>query len=112
MKIGTVDTTDYGTATILVQRYPAGGAIAVQLFTEEGEPLSTFSTNLVPYGASVEVDEFTVKAWAENEQFLKPMMDTGLFEDTGKRVTSMHVTAPIWRLKDVNKVPSSIKKEH
>jgi len=112
MKIGTVSTTDYGFATIQVRRYPAGGAIAVQLFTDEGEPLSTFSTNLVPYGATVEVDEFAVKAWAENEQFIQPMMDTGLFEDTGKRVQSNFAMAPIWRLKDVTKVPSSIAKGH
>lgn len=112
MKIGTVQTADYGVATILVRRYPAGGAIAVQLFTEEGEPLSTFSTNLVPYGATVEENEFTVKAWAENEQFLAPMLDTGLFEDTGKSVSCEFVMAPIWRLKDAAKVPASTKKVH
>jgi hypothetical protein len=107
MKIGTLSTTDLGVASIHVQRYPAGGAIAVQLFTDDGEPLCTFSTNLVPYGATVARDEFTVKSWAENEEFLEPMMKTGLFEDTGKRFRNEFVVAPVWRLKDAASVPSS-----
>ena len=52
-------STPYGDAAILVGRYPSGGAIAIQLVDDEdpSEPLATFSTNLVPYGASVAEDE-------------------------------------------------------
>ena len=66
--IGRV-TTPFGDASILVGRYPAGGAIAIQLVAndESAEPMTTFSTNLVPYGAQVLSDEFCVKAWSENE---------------------------------------------
>ena len=83
-------STPYGDAAILVGRYPTGGAIAIQLVDDEdrSEPLATFSTNLVPYGASVAEDEFCVKTWSENEVLVAPMLATGLFEDTGRRVPS------------------------
>jgi hypothetical protein len=33
------------------------------------------------------------------------MLATGLFEDTGRRVPSGHVVAPVWRIKDPANVP-------
>lgn len=104
--IGRIETP-YGSATILVGRYPAGGAIAIQLVAndEPTEPLATFSTNLVPYGAQVGSDEFCVKTWSENEVLVAPMLSTGLFEDTGKRVPSGYVVSPVWRVKDPAHVP-------
>ena len=100
-------STPYGDAAILVGRYPSGGAIAIQLVDDEdpSEPMATFSTNLVPYGASVAEDEFCVKTWSENEVLVAPMLATGLFEDTGRRVPSGHVVAPVWRIKDPANVP-------
>jgi hypothetical protein len=106
-------STPYGDAAILVGRYPSssvvGGAIAIQLVDDEdpSELLATFSTNLVPYGASVAGDEFCVKTWSENEALVAPMLATGLFEDTGRRVPSGHVVAPVWRIKDPANVPSA-----
>ena len=104
--IGRIDTP-YGRAAILVGRYPAGGAIAIQLVgdDEPTEPMATFSTNLVPFGAQVSGDEFCVKTWSENEVFVAPMLSTGLFEDTGKRVPSGYVVSPVWRIKDPANVP-------
>lgn len=104
--IGRIDTP-YGSAAILVGRYPAGGAIAIQLVgdDEQAEPMATFSTNLVPYGAEVSRDEFCVKTWSENEAFVAPMLSTGLFEDTGKRMPSGYVVSPVWRIKDPAHVP-------
>ena len=102
-------STPYGDAAILVGRYPAGGAIAIQLVDDEdpSEPLATFSTNFVPYGASVAEDEFCVKTWSENEVLVAPMLATGLFEDTGRRVPSGFVVAPVWRIKDPANVPAA-----
>ena len=82
--------TPYGAATIQVGRYPAGGAIAIQLVADDEprEPLATFSTNLVPYGAEVSSDEFCVKTWSENEALVEPMLLTGLFEDKGYPLSS------------------------
>ena len=104
--IGRV-ATPLGGATILVGRYPAGGAIAIQLVAddESTEPMATFSINLVPYGAEMAADEFCVKTWSENEVFVAPMLFTGLFEDTGKRVPSGYVVSPVWRIKDPAYVP-------
>lgn len=104
--IGRIDTP-YGSAAILVGRYPAGGAIAIQLVADDEptEPLATFSTNLVAYGAQVSCDEFCVKTWSENEVLVAPMLSTGLFEDTGKRVPSGYVVSPVWRIKDPAHVP-------
>lgn len=104
--IGRIDTP-YGSAAILVGRYPAGGAIAIQLVAndEPAEPMATFSTNLVPSGAQVSCDEFCVKTWSENEVLVSPMLSTGLFEDTGKRVPSGYVVSPVWRIKDPANVP-------
>ena len=104
--IGRV-ATPLGGATILVGRYPAGGAIAIQLVADDEptEPMATFSTNLVPYGAQVSNDEFCVKTWSENEVFVSPMLSTGLFEDTCKRVPSGYVVSPVWRIKDSANVP-------
>ena len=105
-RIGRIETP-YGSAALLVGRYPAGGAIAVQLVSndEPTEPLATFSTNLVPYGAQLSSDEFCVKTWSENEALVAPMLSTGLFEDTGKRVPSGYVVSPVWRIKDPTNVP-------
>lgn len=104
--IGRIDTP-YGSAAILVARYPAGGAIAIQLVADDEptEPMATFSTNLVPGGAQVSCDEFCVKTWSENEALVAPMLSTGLFEDTGKRVPSGYVVSPVWRIKDPAHVP-------
>ncbi len=104
--IGRIDTP-YGSATIVVGRYPAGGAIAIQLVDDDEpmEPIATFSTNLVPYGATVANDEFCVKTWSENEDLVSPMLSTGLFQDTGKRVPSGHVVSPVWRILDPANVP-------
>ena len=107
--IGQVDTP-FWPARILVGRYSSGGAIAIQLVSEEGPPESlVFSTNLVPSGALLAPDEFNVKSWSENEPFVTPLLATGLFEDTGRRVRSGFVESPIWRVKDPAHVPPATK---
>lgn len=99
-------STPYGDATIRISRYPSGGAFAVEVFLGPApDDRWAFSTNLVPYGARVADDEFTVKSWSENEPLVEPMLATGLFEDTGRRVPSGFVEAPVWRLTDPKNVP-------
>lgn len=103
--IGRV-TTPFGKADIHVGRYPAGGAIAVQLVgAATGEPLGVFSTNLVPYGARVANTEFCAKVWSENEPLVEPMLSSGLFEDTGRTEASGYVMAPVWRIRNPEHVP-------
>jgi hypothetical protein len=96
--------TPFGKAYVYVGRYP-GGAIAVQLMSGRGEPLGTLSTNLVPIGASIGDDEFWVKTWSENVRLVQPMLDSDLFEDTGKVAGTGFVLAPIWRIRNSEHVP-------
>lgn len=103
--IGKVTTDRYGPVAVLVGRYPAGHAPFVQLVSRRGEPIATFSVNLVPYGAALADDEFTVKSWGGNEQFVAPMLAAGWFEDTGRRVPSGYVEAPVWRIRDARAFP-------
>lgn len=110
--IGRV-TTPFGEALIRLGRYPAGGAIAVQLEdANTGEPLATFSTNLVPYGARVTDTEFCAKVWSENEPLVAPMLSTGLFEDTGRTEASGYVQAPVWRIRNPEHVPPMARQQH
>lgn len=110
--IGRV-TTPFGEALIRVGRYPAGDAIAVQLEdAHTGEPLATFSTNLVPYGARVAATEFCAKVWSENEPLVAPMLSTGLFEDTGRAEASGYVLAPVWRIRNPEHVPPMARQQH
>ncbi len=98
--------TPFGEAFVRVGRYPAGGAIAVQLVgVGTAEPLGVFSTNLVPYGARVGDTEFCAKVWSENEPLVEPMLASGLFEDTGRVEPSGYVLAPVWRIKSPQHVP-------
>lgn len=107
--IGQVDTP-FWPARILAGRYPSGGALAIQLVSEEGPPESlVFSTNLVQSGAQLAANEFNVKSWSENEPFVAPLLATGLFEDTGRRVRSGFVESPIWRVKDPAHVPPATR---
>ncbi|MFT3819832.1 MAG: hypothetical protein QM750_19840 [Rubrivivax sp.] len=108
--IGSV-STEYGCAEIYVGRYPVGGAIAVELFLgPEPDNSVIFSTNLVPSGATLANDEFTVKCWGIEEAFVEPVFATGLFENTGRRVSSGYVAAQVWRLKDPTHVPPAAKR--
>jgi hypothetical protein len=99
--------TPLGDAAILVGRYTVGHAIAIRLVDDDDptETLATFSTNLAHAGADLADDEFCVKTWSENEAVVAPMLATGLFEDTGRRVSSGYVVAPVWRIKDPANVP-------
>lgn len=102
-KIGQV-TTPWGEADIHVTRYGKGKAIAIQLYGREtGEPFGTVSTNLPD--VRLDANEVCVKVWNENEPLIAPMMDTGLFEDTGRKGGSGFVVAPIWRIKDPAMLP-------
>lgn len=92
--IGRVETP-WGVANVYTTRYPAGGAIAVHLASDRGEPLGVFSTNLGPYGATVGPDEFTAKVWLENEPLVEPMLRTGLFEPTKRAFAAGYAVAPV-----------------
>ena len=87
----------FGSDIQIKQTEYADGRIALQLIDmEDGGPYATFSVNL-PAVALLD-GEFLAKTWGENESLRDPMMNTGLFIDTGKREKSGFVSAEVWRL--------------
>ena len=80
--------------------YPAGGAKALVLHSIEG-PFATLSVNIPEH--KLADDEVLVKTWSENERIIEPVLATGLFEDTGRRVPTGYCEAQVWRLTDAAK---------
>jgi hypothetical protein len=75
----------------------ARGGTAIVLESEQGEPFGTFSV-YVP-GLELDEAEFAAKTWGENFTLRQVMLDTGHFEDTGRRVETGHTVAEVWRRK-------------
>jgi hypothetical protein len=75
----------------------ARGGTAIVLESEHGEPFGTFSV-YIP-GLELDEAEFAAKTWGENVTLRQVMLDTGYFEDTGRRVDTGHAVAEVWRRK-------------
>ncbi len=86
---------DGETIVALTTQYAAGG-LAVELLAEDGEPYARLSVNLE--GLTLPAHQFAVKTWSENEEISKAARRSGLFSDTGGRVSTGFVTAEIWEL--------------
>lgn len=84
------------------ERYMQGGANAITLYVYDGEiiPWIDVTTNIT--GTILGPDECLVKVWSENEPYISPLLKSGFFEDTGRRVKAGFVEAHIWKiLKDI-----------
>lgn len=74
------------------------GNVAIYL-TEPNHSLYTTLTINLP--DKLEEGEFFIKNWSENEELAPSVLkETDLFEDTGKKVKTGFVEAPIWRWKE------------
>lgn len=94
-KIGTISTHGE-TLAVNIGEY-AGGRPAIQLDDNEtGEPYLTISVN-VPH-AEIADGEILAKTWSENESLRGPLLASGLFVDTGKRVPCGFAEAEVWTL--------------
>lgn len=92
----------YGWVSLSLGRYPGTDALAIQLF-QVGDPelLAVLSVNLPEFKHLLESPSETfIKVYSENAELAAEAFAAGLFEDTGKKVSSGYVTIPIWRLKD------------
>ena len=78
---------------IETNRY-GNGNLHVQLMTPE-EPYATLSTNVD--GIVLDKDCFIAKTYNENEGLCEQFIETGLFEDTGEKVSAGFVSCPILR---------------
>lgn len=83
------------TLTARFEKYANNDRLCIQLFDEEG-PCTTLTCNLP--GESLAEGEFFVKDWFPNEEIAAAALLSGHFIDTGRRVQSAHVMAPIWRI--------------
>lgn len=102
--IGTINSKRYGESDIRTTRYHSNGRMAVYLITPNGETLATISSNVVE--ADLEEGEFCVPVHnldRKDPQFgkslLDDLVDSGLFEDTGRTIRSGFVVMPVWRIK-------------
>jgi hypothetical protein len=97
MVIGHIQT-NFGLATVITSTYQHGGATAIVMELQDGEPLCTLSVNIE--GVKLPEGTFLAKTWSENAEIAKAALDSGLFEDTGKRVPTGFVEAQVWRFKE------------
>jgi hypothetical protein len=72
---------------------------------DTSEPIANLSTNLAVYNRSTAPDAAGVKVWSENAPIIETLLASGLFTDTGERVTAEYVDTPIWRLLNPEHVP-------
>jgi len=91
--------TKYGKLAIEVKIYATNNVPAVVLTDYESPrfPVCTLSVNLSDHTHELEEGEFFVKTLSENEYVVKKCLESGWFEDTGKRVPTGHVQASVWK---------------
>jgi hypothetical protein len=82
---------------LAVVKQHARGFTRYDCVSEEGEPYGTLS-KILP-GTPLGPGEVLIKTYAENESYRQPLLDAGLFEDTGKRVPSGFIELEVWRRK-------------
>ena len=76
--------------------YYADGNPAVLLKNMDG-PFATLSVNMPDKIHLLGEDDIFIKTWAGNEAVVGPCLESGIFEDTGRRVATGFVEASIWR---------------
>jgi hypothetical protein len=85
--------------TLVKNTYTTTNRLALSLNDDEGPyAVITYNDPNVALGK----DEILVKTWSENE-FVLELLETGLFEDTGKRTPAGWCQGQVWKVKfDVN----------
>lgn len=79
--------------------YAHGGATAVLLVDAADEsPVITASINVAGVSESLPEDHLVLKTYSEGEGLLEALEAAAIVQDTGKRVQTGFVTAPIVRL--------------
>lgn len=72
------------------------------------EPFVEVTTNLEGAEKYLAKDEILVKTWSENEPLVQPLLNSGYFEDTGRKIeVSQWCKASIWKI--VKPIPQNIQ---
>lgn len=88
-----------GNVTIRMAVYE-NGKLAIRIFDGLGfAPLTTLSRNLPEYVNILDDDEFFCKDCDENQQIAKELLDSPLFENTGKfcKPDNSFIAFPVWK---------------
>lgn len=81
--------------TVLQTTYAAGG-IAILIVGDDDLPYSRLSVAIE--NLALEPGQFAVKTWNENAEMAEAARTSGLFVDSGRRVTTGHVVAEVWAI--------------
>ena len=92
-------TTSHGTVSIRIGIYDGNEAMAVELYDNKEEFVSTLSVNIPEFAHELRSNEFFAKTWSENADLSADALASCLFEDTGRTRKLPWVIAPIWRLR-------------
>ena len=65
------------------------------IISDNGEPFAILSVNIPDI--MLQENEVIIKNWSENETLAAAAMASGCFVDTGKRIRTGFVEAPIWK---------------
>jgi hypothetical protein len=87
--------TQFGLLQVEYRTYLVDEGLAVML-TKNGELFATLSVNLPDHPLGK--DEFHAKTWSENAPLVEPLLASGLFIDTGRRVDCGFTQASVWRI--------------
>jgi hypothetical protein len=93
---------------LAVKSYAMGGRPAIVARTLSGpkgaqvipgQPYGALTVNIE--GSKLADDEITVKTWDDEGRFAEAVLRTlgDVFEDTGRRIPTGYVEAPVWRIK-------------
>lgn len=91
----TLDDENY---LLVKSSYCTNNAIAISAYEEDGELFMDLTTNTEDARIHLEKGEIMVKTWSENEPYIKPLLESGYFEDTKRRVSLGRVEAQIWKI--------------
>jgi len=89
--------TPDGVVRVVITKYPDSN-LAVKLENTEHEPLATLSVNIPDQAHTLWPGEFFAKVWMENIPLAYAALASGLFEDTGRRIHTGFVIAPVWKV--------------
>ena len=76
--------------------YSNGRPAIIVVEPKTGEQWAVLTCNLVD--CDIPDGEFAVKTWSENREISEACYNTGIFEDTGKRLSNGLVQAEIWKM--------------
>ena len=94
LEIQNYETNDTKAVTIMIHVKDEYDEVCLEQYAE-------ITTNIEGAETILQQDEILVKTWSENESLITSLLNSGYFEDTGKKVkVSDWCEASIWKIKN------------